>query len=359
LSKLAITVASDRRALENLERSVRSGLELTKFAGLATRPNMDALLPTLRRHAVDGRVRLWGSVPGERDRHRRSWERLEAGDWIAFSVQGRFRVAGRVYALLDDPVVADAVWDPHPTAGSYRYMTFFDALTDVSVSRTAMSDALGYGSSYIYRGFLVPADEAQAHLAERFGDVASFLGALQNELDAVQVISGQAPSPASYVDALSALGTNDAVERAQESLEEHLKTEPPDAVRALVRRFRRDETLVRKLKALYEGRCQRCGFTFTMTDGRPYSEAAHIRAIAEQLPGIDSPDNIVVLCANCHRQLDHGGLVIFWDESRQQLMERIDGSERPITNHHVRSAWREADRWQRATIADLEWGETA
>jgi len=133
---------------------------------------------------------MWGSVAGSDERHRTTWERIEAGDWIAFSIDRRFRLAARIYARLDSAEIADAVWPPDPDSGSYRYLTFFDALTPIDVSPRAMSDALGYDSGYIYRGFLVPSDVAQAHLVATYGDVESFLGVLADEEVAISGLAG-------------------------------------------------------------------------------------------------------------------------------------------------------------------------
>ncbi len=53
------------------------------------------------------------------------------------------------------------------------------------------------------------------------------------------------------------------------------------------------------LGAIYQGHCQVCDFTFLKKDGNPYFEVHHIdRAEGHQ------PQNLIVVCANCHRQFD-------------------------------------------------------
>jgi|SRR6266540_2459020 len=99
-----------------------------------------------------------------------------------------------------------------------------------------------------------------------------------------------------------------------------------------------------------------CGFTFMTTDGSPYAEAAHINRIADRLPGIDSPENIVVLCANCHRMLDYGGLEIYWDESSAAAVAALDGTVTPLGfNKHIRVAWEAAVEWAAASANDASW----
>jgi hypothetical protein len=48
-------------------------------------------------------------------------------------------------------------------------------------------------------------------------------------------------------------------------------------------------------------RCQLCGFTFRKANGLDYAEAHHVRPLSQRGP--DTPDNVLVLCANHHRQL--------------------------------------------------------
>ena len=53
------------------------------------------------------------------------------------------------------------------------------------------------------------------------------------------------------------------------------------------------------LGEIYQGHCQVCDFTFLKKDGNPYFEVHHIdRAEGHQ------PQNLIVVCANCHRQFD-------------------------------------------------------
>ncbi len=54
------------------------------------------------------------------------------------------------------------------------------------------------------------------------------------------------------------------------------------------------------LAQVYEGRCQICGYTFKKRDGTPYFEIHHLNPEAGH-----NPKNLLVVCANCHRRLEH------------------------------------------------------
>lgn len=84
--------------------------------------------------------------------------------------------------------------------------------------------------------------------------------------------------------------------------------------------FLRKERIIRTLttnrfdkKALFSayvkkranGYCDLCGniAPFTDQEGNPYLEAHHIERLSAG--GIDSPDNMVALCPNCHKKIHH------------------------------------------------------
>lgn len=69
-------------------------------------------------------------------------------------------------------------------------------------------------------------------------------------------------------------------------------------------RVLRDTELARKLKLLHKNRCQLCSLTLTVS-GKTYSEAHHIIPLGAPHHGPDTPDNIIVVCPNCHVQLDY------------------------------------------------------
>ncbi len=54
------------------------------------------------------------------------------------------------------------------------------------------------------------------------------------------------------------------------------------------------------LRELHEGKCQICSFTFEKRDGEPYFEIHHLD------PRVGHhPTNLLVVCPNCHAQLEH------------------------------------------------------
>ena len=97
--------------------------------------------------------------------------------------------------------------------------------------------------------------------------------------------------------------------------ERQTASETPDAPSEAPRRpttvlrIVRDTRPARRIKELYDYRCQMCGTRLEGLAG-PYAEAAHIRPLGASHRGLDTPDNILCLCPNHHVLFDHGGVGI-------------------------------------------------
>lgn len=65
------------------------------------------------------------------------------------------------------------------------------------------------------------------------------------------------------------------------------------------KRVKRYPKIVKLLKQKYGFKCQLCGYSFRMSDGNGYCEAHHIKMLSKD--GSQSPENVIILCANHHR----------------------------------------------------------
>jgi putative restriction endonuclease len=104
-------------------------------------------------------------------------------------------------------------------------------------------------------------------------------------------------------------------------------------------RLVRDTAHGRRIKALYDHRCQVCGTRLEGLAG-PYAEAAHVRPLGAPHGGPDTPDNILCLCPNHHVLFDHGGVAV--DEDLSLL-----GAEGRLTVHPEHEVNKEHLRYRR------------
>jgi len=83
---------------------------------------------------------------------------------------------------------------------------------------------------------------------------------------------------------------------------------PPDRISTEIRRIKRDSTLVKEIKLLYDYRCQikGCNYRLQLPDGDYYAEAHHLKPLGRDNNGIDVKGNVICICANHHKELDYG-----------------------------------------------------
>lgn len=83
-----------------------------------------------------------------------------------------------------------------------------------------------------------------------------------------------------------------------------LTPQSPELVEFKGKSYKRDNKTIAQLKVIRGFRCQICGVTITKKDGALYIEAAHIKPKNEKGP--ETPDNILILCPNHHKEFDIG-----------------------------------------------------
>lgn len=87
-----------------------------------------------------------------------------------------------------------------------------------------------------------------------------------------------------------------------------LNLNEPEIVKVSTKTYKRDNRTIAQIKILRDFKCQICQNTIKKKDGTYYIEAAHIEP--KHKKGVESADNIVLLCPNHHKEFDLGELVI-------------------------------------------------
>lgn len=99
-------------------------------------------------------------------------------------------------------------------------------------------------------------------------------------------------------------------EDSLKSIEELIKIankKPPEIREVLKKQILRNKKFSDYVKIRDKFICQICGRKpFIQKNGRPYAEADHIKQLGGKEKGLDSPDNMRCLCAQCHAVVTHG-----------------------------------------------------
>lgn len=96
----------------------------------------------------------------------------------------------------------------------------------------------------------------------------------------------------------------------------------PELIEVKSTTYKRDNKSVADLKIIRDFKCQICGGYVLMRDGRHYVEAAHITEKSKK--GCETPDNILILCPNHHKEFDYGDRKII-DRTTELLSMELNG----------------------------------
>lgn len=99
--------------------------------------------------------------------------------------------------------------------------------------------------------------------------------------------------------------------------------DPPPKTQVTVVRVIRDTPKSKRLKEHYKHKCQVCGRTVLLANGGRYAEAHHLKPLGGQHQGVDSWDNMLVLCPNHHAMFDRGALALL---PGKKAIEVVDGT---------------------------------
>lgn len=98
--------------------------------------------------------------------------------------------------------------------------------------------------------------------------------------------------------------TPEEVARALKALSNSL---PPKRTERVMQKIARNPKIAQLFKASKHYICEVCGRKpFMQKNGQPYAEADHITPLGGSAGGLDTPENIRCLCAQCHAVITHG-----------------------------------------------------
>lgn len=86
---------------------------------------------------------------------------------------------------------------------------------------------------------------------------------------------------------------------------EDLNIDENEVNEEIIKRIKRFQKIINVIKAKNNYKCQICGYTFLMDNGKKYCEAHHIKMLSQG--GSQNVDNVIILCSNHHRMFHYGG----------------------------------------------------
>lgn len=86
--------------------------------------------------------------------------------------------------------------------------------------------------------------------------------------------------------------------------------------------YKRDNKTIAQLKILRGFKCQICSYAIKIKDGSFYVEAAHIKPKSDKGP--ETPDNLLILCPNHHKEFDLGNKKII-SHTKDRIKFELNG----------------------------------
>lgn len=109
----------------------------------------------------------------------------------------------------------------------------------------------------------------------------------------------------------------------------NLKENDPVLIKLKGKTYKRDNKTIVEIKKLRHFKCQICEIKIKKKDGNYYIEAAHIEP--KYLKGRETPDNILILCPNHHKEFDHGNTLIDKPLDKNQVCFTMNGKPYKIS----------------------------
>lgn len=337
--------ASDAEARANLKKTIFKKVPLDQI-----KPLSSEVRELAEAASEESGFHAWGC----RQNRKSTWEKLSPGDFCLFFQAGMIVAIGQVAGKVKSSPLGKNLWGD----GVWEYCYFLADVRETAIPSEAGLTALGYKKAFAPRGFAIvnrqdgsnqPFRVTADVVAQLEAANASTKPALNKAVASITAVPETPPGSAKGASDTPIFDTvndleNAGIDLSDDALKEELAKAgnlTPEQETALVKRFRRCQKLARKVKDLYGGKCQVCEFTFKkQASGKPYAEAAHLVALGDG--GADSLQNLLCLCPNHHKMLDHGSLEIRWNKSKNQLEANLDPSSSlvsssyyPIINNHI------------------------
>ena len=209
------------------------------------------------------------------------WKQIKKNDVVYFSMpKNGFEITAKISKKLIDKKLGKLIWPDGLNSGQITYFLLFENLENVHISFTEMishsKESLIASIPGIYK------------INDSFK--------LRSKLNK---ISKKHSIPLPFVMSTTKNGP------AQKNTTE-------------VTRFLRDPSKVKKLKKLYNNRCQICSHTFEYKKNQFYSEVHHYNPLKDNAD--DDIDNMIVVCPNHHAEFDYNLIAI--DVDGKSIIDR-------------------------------------
>jgi len=130
----------------------------------------------LKMIAKEGRVRYWGSLPGQSNR--RTFKLLTEGDELLCYRSGKYVALATIAFSLINPSLARYSWGETKEKTTWELVYFFREVTLMARDIKVINEAFGYKNAPVM-GFSVLSEESAEKFLQAHGSLSSFIKSLK------------------------------------------------------------------------------------------------------------------------------------------------------------------------------------
>ena len=238
-------------------------------------------------------IHVWNFSPSEKNI--KVWENVNKGDWMLFYFNGRYSFVGKIIKKLKSKESTKKIFGKKHQ--NENLILFYDKIYEIRKGFQKTNSEMGFQAAIpeMHKIKLIQAKEKSVkEIIKKYGKIEKYFGINISKLKNKE-ISKIIPSS--------------------------MKKESQKIKTILLRRVR-DTVKSKKLKKIYQNRCQLCNYSFPQYAKSGYSEVHHVWPMADN--GDDDFDNMLVLCPNHHTEFDYR--IIQFDSKDNNLINDLKGA---------------------------------
>jgi 5-methylcytosine-specific restriction endonuclease McrA len=254
-------------------------------------------------------IPMWGLEPGHQNK--RTWQQFKPSDVVIFVPTNYNLIVTQITYKIRNKDLAKFLWGVSSRSGFTWELIFFVRVKSIlRIDKRTFLTSLGYKEN----DYLMGNRRVTEKFLNRYGSLENF-----NNLYSESEIT---------LDSFTQETTEKTVKKLFPRINKETKlmflrdkiNETNDSTQYIDikgKRIKRNQLIIEYVKEKADYKCQACGFTFEKKDGGRYVETAHIKPLSDSYE--DTLDNVVALCANCHKMLDYGN-----DKVRKDILQKLD-----------------------------------
>lgn len=170
MSKIILQPAGSSDASEHYVDTIENPVDINRIRQFVSQKQYQRLSELYR----DGKVPVWGVVPGKNKVNLGKWSRIESGDVTLFARKKQIFASAVVSFKMHNRSLSLKLWGTDPNDETWEYIYFLDEVRKHSITYTDFNKTIGYDPNYIIQGFNVIDEQKSIRVFNAF-DLESFI----------------------------------------------------------------------------------------------------------------------------------------------------------------------------------------